>query len=223
MQLKNIITVGLTAGLVALAGYAKAVPVTYSLTTGNSAISGFTGPYGSVTVDLASNGKDATITFTGNIVGGHQFLFGGHGAVAVNVNASTWTLGTITGVNTGTGFTPGALSSGGAGNEDGFGKFNQTIDSFDGYTHSSSQVSFMLTDTGGTWASASDVLTAAPDGSLIAAHIFVATDPANASNDALNTGYAADGPVPVPDGGSTVALMGLAFLGIGSIRRVLGK
>ena len=35
------------------------------------------------------------------------------------------------------GFTPGPWSNGGVANEDGWGSFNQTVDSFDGYTHSS--------------------------------------------------------------------------------------
>jgi len=161
----------------------------------------------------------ATITFTSLTNSGNIYLLGGAGSVAVNVNAASFTLGPITGSNAGTGFTPGDWSDGGSGNEDGFGSFNQTIDSFDGYTHSSNSISFSLTDTSGTWASAMAVLLANSGGSLAAAHIFVTTDPANASNGALATGYAANG--TVPDGGSTVLLLGAALSTIGLVRRKL--
>jgi hypothetical protein len=187
--------------------------ITYSLNTGNSAISGYTGPYGTVLVNLTDS-THATVTFTATTVGGYSFLFGGQGVVGVNVNASSWTLGAISGLNGGTGFTPGSFSNGGANNEDGFGVFNQTIDAFDGYTHSSDVVTFTLTDTSGSWASDADVLTG------IAAHIFVTTNPADASNGAVATGYAAES---VPDGGSTVALLGCGLAGIGMISRKFRK
>jgi len=119
------------------------------LDTGNSAISGFTGPYGSVSVDLTSS-TTATITFTSLTNAGNIYLFGDDGSVDININATSWTLGTITGSNAGTGFTPGPYSDGGSGNVDGFGVFNQTINSFDGFTHSSDTISFDVTDTSGT-------------------------------------------------------------------------
>ena len=194
---------------------AKADSITFDLTTGNSAISGYPGPYASVLVNRTST-TTATITFTSLTNSGNIYLLGGVGSVAVNVNATSFTLGPITGSNGGTGFTPGDWSDGGAGNEDGFGSFNQTIDSFDGYTHSSDSISFSLTDTSGTWASAMAVLLANSGGSLAAAHIFVTADPANGSNGALATGFAANG--TVPDSGTTVALLGFALVGIGSLR-----
>jgi len=194
---------------------AKADSITFDLTTGNSAISGYPGPYASVLVNRTST-TTATITFTSLTNSGNIYLLGGVGSVAVNVNATSFTLGPITGSNAGTGFTPGPYSDGGSGNEDGFGSFNQTINSFDGYTHSSDSISFSLTDTSGTWASAMAVLLANSGGSLAAAHIFVTADPANGSNGALATGFAANG--TVPDSGTTVALLGFALVGIGSLR-----
>ena len=184
---------------------------TFDLTTGNTAIAGFTGPYATVTVDLTSS-TTATITFTSLTNSGNIYLMGDGGTVGVNVNATSWTLGTITGSNSGTGFTPGPYSDGGAGNEDGFGNFNQKINSFDGFTHSSDTVSFTLTDTSGTWLSAANVLLGA------AAHIFVTSSPANASNTALATGFAA-GTVNAPDGGMTLMLLGGALVGIETLRR----
>jgi hypothetical protein len=204
--------VGATALLAAslLASSAWADTVSFNLTTGNSAISGFPGPYATVTVNRTDS-THATITFdslTGSggscPAGGCTYLFGDGGSVAVNVNATSWTLGTITGSNSGTGFTPGPWSDAGAGNEDGFGSFNQTIDSFDGYTHSSTQISFTLTDTSGTWATAASVLTGNQEGLDAAAHIFVCSGTGaacNASTEvALATGFAST-PGPILGGG----------------------
>jgi hypothetical protein len=115
----------------------------------------------------------------------------------------------MTGSNGGTGFSPGPYSDGGSQNVDGHGIFNQTIDSFDGYTHSADSVSFTLSDTSGTWASAANVLTANSNGFLAAAHIFVTAFPADASNGALATGYAAGVPEP-----GTFGLVALGLLGL---------
>ncbi len=79
--------------------------------------------------------------------------------------------GTITGSNAGTGFSPGPYSDGGSGNVDGFGVFNQTINSFDGFPNSSDSISFVVTDTSGTWASASNVMTRNSGGFDAGAHI----------------------------------------------------
>lgn len=212
---------GITCGLLCL-GALSANAVVYSLGTGNSAISGYPAPYGTVTVNLV-NSTTATITFSANSTAAYQYLFGGQGAAGVNVNATSFALSGLSGTTVGTGFTSGPLSNGGAANEDGFGAFNLTIDSFDGYQHSSGTISFTLTDLSGTWGNANSVLVANANGAFIGAHIFVTTNPADANNPlgALATGYAANGGAQnIPDGGSTVALLGLAMLGIGSVRRL---
>jgi hypothetical protein len=130
---------------------AKADAINFDLGTGNSAISGFPGPYVHVVVDRTDATHAAIQFFSLTNSGTNAYLMGGAGAVAVNVNAASWTVGSFTALNGGTGFTPGPLSDGGAGNEDGFGSFNQTINSFDGFTHSSTFVRFTLTNTSGTW------------------------------------------------------------------------
>jgi len=196
---------------------ASADSFTFDLTTGNTAIAGFTGAYATVTVDLTSS-TTATITFSSLTNSGNIYLMGDGGTVGVNVNAGSWTLSGTTGSNGGTGFTPGPYSNGGSGNEDGFGSFNQTINSFDGFTHSSDTVSFTLTDTSGTWLSAANVLGANADGFLAAAHIFVTSSPANAANGALATGFAT-GTVNAPDGGMTLMLLGGALVGVETLRR----
>jgi hypothetical protein len=188
----------------------------FDLTLGNSVISGFPGPYATVSVDLISS-TQAKITFTSLENSGKIYLLGDGSSVAVNVNATSWTLANITGSNAGTGFTPGTWWDGGAGNVSEFGVFNQTINSFDGFSHSSDIISFVLTDTGGTWATAADVLTKNADGNSAAAHIFVTADPAKKNNGAIATGFAADGP-PVPEPTTLLAGGGallLALLGVG--------
>jgi hypothetical protein len=186
----------------------------FDINLGNAAISGYPGPYAHVDVSLTDS-THASITFTSLTNGGNIYLLGDGGSVAVNVNATSWTLGTISGSNAGTGFTPGPYSDGGAANENGFGSFNQTINSFDGFTHSSDSITFALTDTSGTWGSANDVLTGNADGYLAGAHIFVTSSPANATNGALTTGYAVNSAVPIPP---SALLMGSGLLGLGLLR-----
>jgi PEP-CTERM motif-containing protein len=195
----------------------------FDLGVGNVGLSGFSGPFAQVDVALVDS-THATITFTSLTNSGNIYLLADGGSVGVNVNATSFTLGptAISGSNAGTGFTPGPWSDGGAGNEDGFGSFNQTINSFDGFTHSSDTISFELTDLSGTWASANDVLTGNSAGNLAAAHIFVTTFPANASNGAIVTGFATGdgggGGNFVPEPGS-LALLGAALLGGAAVFR----
>jgi hypothetical protein len=218
----GVVAAAILSGMTALSAQAD----TFNFTLGTSNIGGLTGPFVNVLVDLTST-KTATFTFTSLTNSGDIFLLGGNGAVAVNINAGSWTLSTISVSNAGSGFTPGPWSNGGAANEDGFGRFNQTIDSFDGYTHSSDTISFSVTRGKGNWATAADVLKANADGYTAAAHIFVTTSPADSSNGAIITGYATNGsvgtPVPLPAavwGGMSM----LGLLGVGSrLRKRLQK
>jgi hypothetical protein len=215
----------IAAVLIAIAGLglqqAKADTFSFNLSAGNPAISGFTGPYATVTVNRTST-TTATITFTSLTAAGNIYLMGDGSSVAVNVNASSFTLGTITGSNAGTGFTPGPWSNSGSGNVDGWGVLNQTITSFDGFTHSSDTISFTLTNTSGTWGTAAQVLIANANGVFAAAHIFVTASPANGTNGALATGFAANGgAVQTPDGGTTVMLLGAALGMLGMARRYI--
>ena len=215
----------IAAVLIAIAGLglqqAKADFI-FQLTVPNSGLSGFPGPYATVDVHL-TDPTHATISFTSLTSGTNIYLFGGVNAVDVNVNATSWTIGTFVATNSGTGFTPGPLSDGGSGTVDGFGVLNQTVNSFDGFTHASDFISFTLTNTSGTWASDTTVLVANNQGVFGAAHIFVTTTigGVNASNSALVTGFAGEGPGTVPDGGTTVMLLGAALGALGMARRFL--
>jgi hypothetical protein len=182
--------------------HAKADFVDYSLGSGNDPALG-TGPFGNVHVDLTAG--VATITFTA--ASGYLFVDGG--AVAVNVNATSWTVGAFT-VNAGAN----AVTNSGGRGEDGFGGFNQT-GSQQNASNGASSVSFTLTNTSGTWASAANVLAFNNDHWLVAAHVFLV-----GSNGI--TGFAA-GPSggSAPDGGTTVMLLGAALGALGMARRFL--
>lgn len=95
------------------------------------------------------------------------------------------------------------------------------INGFGGYNHSSSTISFTLTNTSGSWSSAGQVLKANAKGYFAAAHIFVTAYPADAKKGALVTGFAANG--RVPDSGATVMLLGAALGALGIARRFLGR
>jgi hypothetical protein len=195
---KSLVKVSLIAiVLLGLPKLASASSFSFYLAEANSGISSFPGPYALVNINLDVTQTMATITFTA-LPG---YLLAGQGAAAVNANGNA-TVSNITSSNTDPGFTsPGPMSDGGSGNEDGFGKFSNTLDSFDGYQSSNTFISFLLTKSSGTWADAQHVLAPnnnQPTGELAAAHIFVCTENGQQKlcdlhlTSAPNTGYAAD-------------------------------
>jgi hypothetical protein len=227
MKKSNIVKLTTTAvfGVIALAAQpAKADMITYDLLNGNSALQltpPDTGPTGfaTITVDL-QNPTTAVITFNSTVNGPYANLFGDGGSAGLNVNGG-FSIDSITGTAA-AGFQQATYSSGGAGNEDGFGSFNLTVNSNDGFGHCSTQIVISLT---GSWTDAADVLTANAGGSVAAAHIFVTADPANPANGAINTGFAATGldTPEVPDGGSTLIMLGCALVGVAKARACLTR
>jgi len=194
---------------------ASADQTSFTISGGNTAIGGFSGPYGTVTVNL-TNSTTATVTFTSNTVGGNIYLMGATAAVGVNVNATSFTVSGISGANAGAGFSPGPLSQGTGGNVDGQGSFNLVIDSFDSFTHSSDTISFTVTNTSGTWALATDVLTGNNLGNNAEMHVLVTSSPANAANSALATGFAGEttaSTVPEP---ASMLLFGTGLVALGA-------
>jgi len=198
--------------------YATAASATIQFTLGQANIA-FPAPYGTVDVTRTDN-THANITFTSDISGGsgYKYYFVDGGSAAVNVNASSWTFTGLTKDGAGT------IVGGGAGNEDGFGSFNQTFNSSDSWGDRSHVISFTLVNTGGTaWLTDSSVLTPNASGFSVAAHIGVcqlSLNP-NCTTDggAVLTGFATNGTgggIPEP---ATWAMMILGFGGIGAMMR----
>jgi len=219
----------IAAALVALAGLGlqQADAIQYTLSSGNPGLTGpgFTGPYATVDV-IRTDSTHATVTFNSlsQTIGGNTYVYlmGDGSSGAVNVNAGTWTISGLAGSNSYPGFTPPALSNAGSQNVDGFGTLNQVVDNFDGFTHAMTQLTFTLTNKSGTWANAGAVLLANIQGALAASHIFVAQLINGQLVNAGATGYAANGgAVNVPDGGTTVMLLGVALGALGVVRRYL--
>ncbi len=198
---------------------ASADSISYLLTDSNLG-AGFPGPYAEVTVDLLDS-THAQFTFDSFTSGGFIYLMADGGAVGVNVNATSWTLGTVTGTNSIAGFTPGPYSNGGAGNEDGWGNFKQTINSFDGFDNSATKITFTITNTSGTWSNAANVTTGNNDGNILAIHGFACAEPGcSPTSGAAKTGFASKAEV-VPEPAS-MALMGTFLIGAyGVLRRKL--
>jgi len=208
---KPLLLAALTTVLFAFAAQ-PAAALTFILNTGNVGLTGTsTGPYGEVGISLV-DADTATITLTA-YTGAYQFLFGDGGTIALNVNGTptAFAAGDVISA-AGLGMT-GPFSNGGAGQQDGWGNFNFSINNFDGFTRAVNSFVFTLNAPGATWASANDVLTANADGNLLSAHVFIAN--LNGTNTGV-TGFATNG---VPDGGMTMSLLGLALAGMGLMAR----
>jgi hypothetical protein len=177
-----------------------------------------------MTIDLTSPTM-ATITFTADP--GFQFI--DTNIAEVNVNAATWTI-TGPGSNDFTqfpGFATASFTNTGSGNVDGFGVFNQTLKNVDGFDHAVQSLSFVLTDTSGTWASALNVLALnGLNGFFDAAHIAVcATTPCTQPAGASVTGFASENtltsttPPPIPEPTSLLLLGSGVLAAVGFVRR----
>lgn len=188
---------------------------TILLSNGNLALFPYPSPYAEVTINLIDS-DTAEITVAGKTPTGYVYLIGDGGSVGLNTNgAVNLILSSIAWVG-GNGVT--AFSNGGEGNEDGFGKFNFTLNNFDGFTSAVNSITFRIDKKTGTWTNAADVLVANKGGNSAAAHIFVWN---GTSTDALATGFAANG-IQVPEP-TTLLLLGAGLVGLAIGGRRLRK
>lgn len=176
--------------------------IQYTLTSPNSDLTGYPGPYG--TVDVQLSGNTATITFTSL----NGFLFGDGSSVGVNVNG-TFLNPTIISDGSPSQFKDWASSPPPV---DGRGDFSLILDN-QNFSNPLSMISFSIT---GTWADDASVLSLNNLGFVAEAHV-------QAPNSGGVTGYVGATSQVVPDGGSTVALLGCGLAGIGMVSRKFRK
>jgi hypothetical protein len=207
---------GLTTILLLAFGspYGWADVQTYTLDTPNAALSLLTSQYLNVTVNLTTS-TTAAIEFDSLTNGGFIYMTADGQSVDMNVNATSFTVSSITGTNSVSGFNPGGFvgyNQAAAGSVDVFGNFNLRInDDTNNFADAGTSVTFSLTNTSGSWASASDVLTANDLGHQLAAHVYACPEANCRTRSTPTIGFASDTVVPEP---RLLLLSGLGLLAL---------
>lgn len=193
--------IGCVAGVVIIAPFswpAHADMITNFLSNGDATISGFPGPYASVTLDLKTS---TTVNVRFQALENYTIE-----AAVLNINATSFTVSLPVVSNSYPNFTPvlccAAIGSGGVGDPvDNLGRFDLILANFGdlvAFKNSSTTIEFTVTDHSGTWSSAMDVLSDNDLGLNAATFVYVcSTNPCTLAGGATNAGYAV-GPGPVP-------------------------
>jgi hypothetical protein len=226
--------------VLAFASIASADSVTYTLGIGNvpNVPADALAPYGSVTVTLQSS-TSALFEYTtlapaplsatndANDLAGHSYTFIDGSSVAANINATTFTVGSITAKDDLSNTLDGNYTAvTGFQNLDGFGRFNLAIDGPNdtGAANDTDFLSFIVTGTNVNWLTASDVTKFAltPNGDtttyLVGAHV----DPDWAASHG-STFFVVNGsgpsPIPLPPSALLLGSGLLGLLGLGYRQR----
>jgi hypothetical protein len=201
----------IAAVLIAIAGFGFQQAKADFVSTLNTGPNGTSGNFGTVTVSLNVATQTATITFQSNTSQDYHFI--DSSAAAVQVNASSFTFAIVNDTS--------FLNFSQGGNVNGFGTFNLVVNNTDGWADRVDTISFTVTNTSGTlWASASDVLAFnghTQNGGPFDAAAHVATAGGSLTFFVAENGQGQG----VPDGGTTVMLLGAALGALGMARRFL--
>lgn len=221
MKMLSKVPIAILMAVVILGGSAGvSSALTLTMSYGNTALLPYPVPFGTVDVTRV-DATHATLTFTSNLgpTGGYQYAFG-DGSIADynladvgNVTSSVSSYQAAPWGTTDDSAFPG-LTGPGSGQVDGFGVFNRTWDRHDGLGYTLSEITFDLVRTSGTWSSDTDILTPNASGFSVATHIFVVSE--DDWTQAVATGYAADGPRPIPEPSSLLPVIS-GLLGLGAL------
>lgn len=213
---KAIPAIGLLFGMTGIA-YADDICTTPGnflsiLDQANEGLSGFTGPYGEVCVQLVDDNTAniEALTFS-------PYGFVDTNALALNFSGDVTLVGSITSDTAG----PFAQDTTGGSNVNGFGSFNFRV-SEQSASQAATTLTFQVDLNSGTWASVSDVLAFnAPSGGFdAAAHVNVAGSNCDGSPCTGFAGENSEGIIirETPEPG-VLSLLGIALVGMGYTAR----